>query len=232
MIDAFSADARRGYFHAPRPGAAQQPGPNTDLWFAEKQGDHWSEPKCLNLIARYPELRFAYSPTISRNGTLYFTAYAPGPLNGYGLYRSELVNGEYGKPELLPRNINLSPFLNWTPFIAPDESCLLFSSNRGTQAGDVGDLYISRRREDGSWIDGLAPRLEKEGVEVARSFDESIDRIWTDPVSLGEPVNTDRQERFPKLSNDGKYLFFSRQTPDHDEDVFWIDAAAVPALRP
>ncbi|MEJ2145651.1 MAG: MBL fold metallo-hydrolase [Acidobacteriota bacterium] len=205
MFDAFSADGRRGYFHAPRPGAAQQPGPNTDLWFAEKQGDHWSEPKCLNLIARYPELRFAYSPTISRNGTLYFTAYAPGPLNDYGLYRSELVNGEYGKPELLPRNINLSPFLNWTPFIAPDESYLLFSSNRSTQPGDVGDLYISRRRADGS---------------------------WTDPVSLGEPVNTDRQERFPKLSNDGKYLFFSRQTPDHDEDVFWVDAAAVPALRP
>ncbi len=205
MIDAFSADGRRGYFHAPRPGAEQQPQPNSDIWFVESQGDGWSEPKCLNLVARYPELRFVYSPTIARNGTLYFTAYAPGPLNHYGLYRAERVHGEYGKPELLPRSINLPPFLNWTPFIAPDESYLLFSSNRGARTGDVGDLYISRRQEDGS---------------------------WSDPVSLGESVNTDRQERFPRLSNDGRYLFFSRQTPDHDEDVFWVDAAAVPALRP
>ncbi|MFZ0430189.1 MAG: hypothetical protein WAO20_18875, partial [Acidobacteriota bacterium] len=129
----------------------------------------------------------------------------PGPLNHYGLYRAERVHGEYGKPELLPRSINLPPFLNWTPFIALDESYLLFSSNRGVRTGDVGDLYISRRQEDGS---------------------------WSDPVSLGESVNTDRQERFPRLSNDGRYLFFSRQTPDHDEDVFWVDAAAVPALRP
>ena len=125
-------------------------------------------------------------PTIARNGSLYFGAYTPGPLNDYGIYRAELVNGEYAKPELLPRSINLPPFLNWTPFLAPDESYLLFSSNRRDPEHDGGDLYVSRRLADGS---------------------------WTDPVSLGEPVNTDRQERLPVLSNDGKYLFFTRPTP-------------------
>ena len=119
--------------------------------------------------------------SITRNGTLYFMGYTPGTLNDYGIYRTELVHGEYAKPELLPRSINLPPFLNWTPFIAPDESYLLFSSNRRDPEHDDGDLYT--------------------------------------------------QERFPSVSLDGKYLFFTRWTPDHDEDVFWVDAVSIPALR-
>jgi L-ascorbate metabolism protein UlaG (beta-lactamase superfamily) len=198
---AFSADGRRAYFTVPpAPGGPSVP----DISFVEKQSSGWSEPKSLNLVARYSELRFAMGSAVARNGNLYFLAYTPGPLNDYGIYRAELVNGEYAKPELLPRSINLPPFLNWTPLPAPDESYLLFSSNRRDPDHDAGDLYISRRLADGS---------------------------WTDPVSLGEPVNTDRQERIPVISNDGKYLFFSRQTPDHEEDVFWVDAATIPALR-
>ena len=201
----FSADGRRAYFSSgrPRPGATQEGPPN--IWFVERQGDDWGEPKCLDLVARDPALRWAGVQAIARNGTLYFMGYTLGPLNDSGIYRTELVNGEYAKPELLPRSINLPPFLNWSPFIAPDESYLLFSSNRRDPDHDAGDLYISRHLADGS---------------------------WTEPVSLGEPVNTDRQERLPMLSNDGKYLFFTRPTPGHDQDVYWVDATTIPALRP
>jgi Tol biopolymer transport system component len=142
---------------------------------------------------------------VTRTGTLYFIGHAPGGMrNDFGIYRSELVNGEYAKPQLLPRSINLPPALNWAPFIAPDESYLLFSSNRTGSLDDYGDLYISRRLADGN---------------------------WTDPVSLGEPVNTPRQEVFPGLSPDGKYLFFARDTPGRGNDIYWVDAATIPALR-
>jgi len=124
--------------------------------------------------------------------------HAPGPLNDSGIYRAEFINGEYARPELLPRSINLPPFLNWAPFIAPDESYVLFSSNRAGSLDDAGDLYISRRLADGG---------------------------WTDPVSLGEPVNSREQEWFPRLSPDGKYLFFTRPTPGHDQDVYWVEPA-------
>jgi hypothetical protein len=205
-MPAFSPDGHRVYFFAPRPGsdAAQNNESTLDIWVAEKQGDAWSEPKCLKLVARYPELREAAMPRIARNGTLYFIGYAPGTKSNHGIYRSELVNGEYAKPQLLPRSINLPPSLNWAPFIAPDEGYLLFSSNRTGSFDDYGDLYISRRLADGS---------------------------WTDPVSLGEPVNTPRQEVFPGLSPDGKYLFFCRDTPGHQNDVYWVSAASIPALR-
>jgi L-ascorbate metabolism protein UlaG (beta-lactamase superfamily) len=210
FLPVFSADGRKGYFSSARPGsnAAQASPTDFDMWFVEKRGDDWSEPRCLNLVARYPGLRWAGFPSmisITRNGTLYFMGYTPGPLNDYGIFRSELVNGEYARPELLPRSINLPPFLNWEPFISPDESYLLFSSNRRDPDHDDGDLYVSHRLADGS---------------------------WTDPVGLGEPVNSDLQERFPMVSPGGKYLFFTRWVRNNDHDVYWVDAATIPALRP
>jgi L-ascorbate metabolism protein UlaG (beta-lactamase superfamily) len=206
VMPAFSPDGRRVYFSAPRPGleAAKNSQEKFDIWVAEKQGVGWSEPKCLNLVARYPELRSVYMPRIAHNGTVYFIGYAPDTHANHGIYRAELINGEYAKPELLPRSINLPPFLNWAPFIAPDESYLLFSSNRRDPDHDDGDLYISHRQSDGG---------------------------WTDPVSLGEPVNSPMQEVFPGLSPDGKYLFFCRYTPGRKNDVYWVDAAIIPARR-
>ena len=192
----FSADGQRVYF-------SQSRSTIRDIWFAERKGNGWSEPKCLNFVSRWPELKSASVDSIARNGTLYFSGYAPGPFHDSGIYRAKLVNGEYTKPELLPRNINLSPFLNWTPFIAPDESYLLFASTRTGSLGWRSDLYISFQNADGS---------------------------WTDPASLGAPINTDEQERLPAVSPDGKYLFFTRgQGANHD--VFWVRAASIPALR-
>ncbi len=196
----FSPDGRRAFFSRPPRRGAQD-----DIWVAERQADNWSDPKCLNFVARYPEMRFAAMPTVARSGALYFVSRAPGVQSEIGIYRAALVNGEYGKPELLPPSINRPPFLNWTPFIAPDESYLLFSSNRTGSLDKWGDLYISRR---------------------------SVDGTWSEPVSLGEPVNSKLQERIPAVSPDGKYLFFTRDTPGYDEDVYWVTTASIPALRP
>jgi hypothetical protein len=110
--------------------------------------------------------------------------YAEGRWINLGIYRSEFINGEYTKPELLPSGIN-SPgsVRNWAPYIAPDESHLIFCSTRGLPEYDQGDLFISFRNPEGNWIN---------------------------PVSLGETVNSNQMERFSTVSPDGKYLFFTR----------------------
>jgi Tol biopolymer transport system component len=194
----FSPDGKRIYF------ANNENNP----CFVEKQGNNWSEPKVVDIVTRFPELKFAYCPSITHNGTLYFVGYSAGPRdnygNNYGIYRAELINGEYAKPELLPPSVNKPGILNWTPFIATDESYLIFSSNRGTSNDDPGDIYISFRQLDGH---------------------------WTDADNLGATINSNQQERFPAVSPDGKYLFFTRWTSDYDEDVFWVSAKIIDRLR-
>ncbi len=177
------------------------------LYFVEKEGESWSEPESLNLLARYPELKYLYGPSVTNNGTLYFFAHAEGlgSLNNFGIYRSELINGEYALPELLPPAINAGDgVLNWTPYIAPDESYLLFSSSRFTSDTDLGDIFVCFRRSDGS---------------------------WTEAINLGPSINSSRQERFPIVSPDGLYLFFTRWVKSGNEDVFWVSAKIIDDLK-
>ena len=192
----FSPDGQRIYFDNEKNG----------LCVVEKQGSSWSEPKSVHLVSRYPELKQAFYPSIARNGTIYFMGYAEGMRNNFGIYRAELINGEYAKPELLPASINTPGGMrNWAPFIAPDESYLIFCSTRGLTRYDQGDLFVCFRQPDGR---------------------------WTDPVNMGAPINTIQMERFSSLSPDGKYLFFTRDVlPDYYEDVYWVSAGIIEKLK-
>ncbi|MCB2196309.1 MAG: hypothetical protein KQH79_10635 [Bacteroidetes bacterium] len=194
----FAPDGERLYF-----GCEDKEG---HVCFVEKLDENWSEIKNLGLIERFPDLKFAYNLTIASNGTIYFLGHAEGFRNNYAIYRTELINGDYEKPELLPLNINTpgDSILNWTPYIAPDESYLIFSRRRMLPTDDYGDLYISFLKPDKS---------------------------WTDPVSLGESINSNGYERFPKVSPDGKYLFFTRFVSRGNEDVLWVSADIIDKLR-
>ena len=118
--------------------------------------------------------------------------------------RAELKNGEYSEIECLNEKIYKKEALNWCPFIAPGESYLIFSSNRKGGFGS-GDLYISFKNKSGE---------------------------WQEAINMGALINTDKQERFPGVSPDGKYLFFTRwhSTPYY-HDLYWIDARIIKNLR-
>ena len=191
----FSHDGERIYFNNEK----------NDISFVEKKGNGWSEPKNVGLVSRFPELKMAFFPSIARNGTIYFMGYAEGQWNNFGIYRTEFINGEYAKPELLPPCINAPGGIrNWAPFIAPDESYLIFCSTRGLNEYDEGDLFLCFRWSDGS---------------------------WTDPINMGSLINTGQMERFSSLSPDGKYLFFTRDTPGFDEDIYWVKADIIEKLK-
>lgn len=193
----FSPDGKRLYFASTKSGE--------NPYFVEKMGESWSEPKYINLVTRFPEIKYVYFPTITSSGTLYFLGYLEEQWANLGIYRSELINGEYAKPELLPESINSKDNKrNWTPYIAPDESYLIFCSTRGLPKTDQGDLYICFRNLDGS---------------------------WADPINMGESINSERMERFPSVSPDGKYLFYTQYTPGSNEDVYWVSTDIIKELR-
>jgi hypothetical protein len=188
----FSVDGQRLYFGCE--------GEGQDPYYIEKQENGWSERKYITLVSKYPKIKFAYNLTITSKGSLYFLGYAEelNSFNHFVIYRSEYVDGEYSEPELLPESINTQgDILNSTPFIAPDESYLLFCSRKIKPVDDYGDIYICFRELDGS---------------------------WTNRIKLDSAINSPGQERFPRISPDGKYLFFTRYTQEYDEDVYWVNA--------
>jgi hypothetical protein len=173
---------------------------NDDLWFVEKTPNGWSQPIRLdNIINKgISELQIS----VANSGNIYFVSHLPGALNECGIFTSQQKDNSYTKPQALPLPIDKS-FQNWTPFIAPDESYLIYS--KCASNSDYGDLYISYYNRE----------LNK----------------WSHPQNIGEPINTWAQERFPYVSPDGKYLFFTRWTQANSHDIFWVETDFIGKLK-
>jgi Tol biopolymer transport system component len=167
-----------------------------DLWFVEKTASGWSEPQ--NLGAPVNSSEHDYYASVTRDGTLYFSRIVDDHAR---IFRSPQVNGQYLEITELGSPVN-GPNHSYHPFISPDESYLLFNSMPLAQDDDA-DLYVSFRRDDGS---------------------------WTEPQNLGEPINSDDGDLCPVISPDGKYLFFTRYR-DGAGDIYWVSAEIIEQLR-
>ena len=192
----FSSDGQRLYFYSKRPSPRANEPENLDIWFVQKDIKGWSTP--INIETPINTEKLEVSPSIASDGTLYFVTNHEGVEGGMGIYCSEYSDDRYLEPKALDANIN-SKYHDWTPFIAPDQSYLIFASNRPGGHENF-DLYVAFRESDGS---------------------------WTEPQNLGREINTEGEERFPGVSPDGKYLFFTR-----DSDVYWVSSMVIEQLRP
>lgn len=177
------------------------------LWVAEKRQNGWSEPKNLGNVVNFQERQDG--PTVTADGTLYFCSMYG---DHDGIYRAELDNGVYAEREKLGFGINTGD-VDGLPFIAPDESYLIFTSFRSGSVG-MSDLYISFRRHDGT---------------------------WATPKNMGNEINSEAKEGYPYVTVDGKYLFFysnrvsvlnNKRIPDGPGNVYWIDAKIIQELKP
>ncbi len=160
----------------------------------------WSEVKSLGIpFEDMPIMRL----TVSSKGTYFFDEFKP-DFTGSIRY-SRLVDGLHEEPKLLSKKINGGK--SFHPFIAPDESYLIFDGKREGGFGDS-DLYISYQQQDGS---------------------------WGEAINLGDKINTDAWEAAASVTPDGKYLFFNRNMGSanyENVDIFWVDAKVIDQLRP
>lgn len=111
----------------------------TELWYARRTADGWSELQYHGQGNR---------PSLSRAGHLYYIDRSDENDRGV-IVVQELVEGVYSEPRRLGGGVN-TPSYEAHPCIAADESYLLFDSNRPGGQGQ-GDLYVCFRRQDGTW---------------------------------------------------------------------------------
>ncbi|WP_206604269.1 TolB-like translocation protein [Aquimarina sediminis] len=173
--------------------------------YKERTDTGWSELKKLD--SSFQEIQIMRL-TASSKGTYVFDEI--GMPNGDGVIRySRLIDGKREKPKPFGKEINTGK-MNAHPFIAPDESYLLWDGKRESGYGNS-DIYISFKQQDGS---------------------------WGDAINLGETINTEAWEASASVTPDGKYLFFNRnmgKTKASDKydnvDIFWVDAQIIETLR-
>lgn len=183
----FSADGNKMYIYNDK---FVPPGGNANdikICCLSKVANKWTN---RTVIAK------GFSPSFTRKGTVYYNGES-------GISRKIFKNEKYLEEEILNDKINLKGYKNWTPFVAPDESYLIFS--RFNNNGDYGNLFIS--------------------------FRDTLTFEWSEPIHMGNQLNTWAQERFPSVSADGKYLFFTRSTPNHSQDVFWVRTNVIQKLE-
>jgi len=159
------------------------------IWFVNKIDNQWGNPQYL-LAGTYP--------TTTIDGTLYFAHYSE--KGDRALFKSRYVNGKYMEQEILGGEIN-TPYFENHPFIASDESFIIFDSDRdcahpGTQ--EKVDLYVCFRNKDG---------------------------LWGKVISFGE--NLGKQDKnCAYVSPDGKFLFYASEG-----NIYWVSAQLIEALR-
>ncbi|MHA7830958.1 MAG: TolB-like translocation protein [Flagellimonas sp.] len=163
----------------------------------------WSELQNLEPPTVSNDSMYIMRLSSSANGTYYFDTYKEND-STFPIRYSRLIDGKHEEPRALPKAINTGIFLSH-PFIAPDESYLLFDAEREDGFGDS-DIYISFKQKDGT---------------------------WGNAVNLGDKINTNAWEASASITPDGKYLFFSRNVGSDDfenVDIFWVSAQALEGL--
>ncbi len=170
------------------------------IWVSQRTEGSWSTPRLLPSPVNTGQ-HDSY-PSVTADGTLYFFSRRDGGFGRADVYRSVSTDESYTVVENLGPRIN-SEHHDLDPFIAPDESYLLFCSDRPGGYGKD-DVYVAFRSDDGS---------------------------WSAPINLGAEVNSAHHEYIPYVTPDGKYFFFTSNKVGNRE-IYWVDARVLARLEP
>jgi len=170
-------DGSKLFFISNRPDSGDVPRGSCDLFVMERSAAGWGAPRRLVDVCTDAT---EWSPSIAANGNLYFGATRDGGRGRDDIWMSRFEDGRYTTPVNLGDSIN-TKFGEVEPWIAPDESYLIFSAGGRADGRGGLDLYVSVRR-DGAW-------------SAARP--------------IGHGVNSEAWDFNPSVSPDGRTLFFT-----------------------
>jgi hypothetical protein len=169
----FRPDGMRRYFHRTVcPPGGDFPGKQGRyeefIWFSDRVESAWSEPQPVSAAVNRHPMHWQFG--VASNDNLYFSV-------GSDLACFRCVDDVHQEPELLVTRGGAT-IRGGLPYVAPDESYLIFVRFDERRRGD---LFVTFRNDGGS---------------------------WSEPRQLEGGVNTDASELCPAVSPDGRYLFY------------------------
>jgi hypothetical protein len=224
---------------------------NTEqIFYSKIENGKWTKPALAEFVTNH--LTYGNgSPVFSPDGNgIYFNSKRPGGLGGSDVWYVERNNEKWSKPVNIGAPVNTKN-ANWSPsfsnhktayrmddyvnnpnakpmrftyrnkkfmdasivkihpefspyypfYVSPDEDFMVFSGFYYHGAG-VLDLFVSFKDEQGN---------------------------WAYPVMIKDQVSTERTERFPVVSPDGKFLFFVRD--DYKQNIYWVSTKILEKYR-
>jgi len=204
----FNVSGDRLYFYSGRPvPGAETPPRAMKLWFVEREGEAWGKPTFVG----QPDapIEYGWSGSLLDDRIFFFTARPYDELGLADIYKVPIGDDGFGLAESIGPPVNTPEYTENEPAVCPDGTYLVFySAGRPDNLSSemVGDLYISFRQDDGT---------------------------WGEPHHIDEPINSAAEENWPRISHDGKYLFFSSNRREGAElpDLYWVSTDALERYR-
>ena len=168
-----------------------------DIYFSTKKADgKWQPPKPMPKPINSSFFEGSCSLTPDGN-YLYFVSERNGGYGNGDIWRSKRIGkGQWGKP------VNLGPTVNtigdeMSVFMYPDGKTLFFSSNGHNTMGGY-DIFMTQMKADSS---------------------------WTEPINLGYPINTTKDEKTFTMTADGKkaYITSNKDNGLGGYDIYEVD---------
>ena len=192
----FSANGNRVYFHYANYSGSEP----YDIWMVKRTADGWSKPIHVPSPINSDSRDGCYSETA--DGIAYFASNRPGGLDTKGdIWCARKTQGDSLQVEDLGAKINSSSW-DWGPYVAPNGSYLIFTSER-PGGYSSSDLYIVFRKNSGDWTPPVNMDIAGAAINIKNT-------------STGSAT----------LSPDGRFLFFSRSG-----DIYWISTNIIDDIK-
>lgn len=149
------------------------------MWEVERSESGYGVPK--QLVAMLGNEETEYLADLSNKGNFYINHRVT--IDGnitFETYSYQLEDGKFVNPQKIDLGID-PKYMTFAGTVDPDEKYMIMSIRNMEDSLGSDDLYVSLHEEDGS---------------------------WGTPIHLDDRVNSTGADGWPRISPDGKYLFF------------------------
>ncbi len=162
----------------------------------------WSKPAAIQIENDYNYSEKANFYLANSRKVMLMSVMREDSKGGRDLYASFLnADSTWTEPLNLSEKINTAGEES-SPFLAPDDRTLYFSSD-GYSGFGMSDIYMSKRLDD-TWTN------------------------WSEPENLGPTINSQYEDLFFNIPGNSEYAYYSQGVSEEDLDIFRV---ALPVLK-